>query len=137
VFATTSLMVVLISCSKSSDNPPAANVADDYVGNYVRTDTQTYTHPTSGTVITQYHNDGASISKVSASVVMLNQMPRYGGCDTAKATVTATSMVPVNTGYCWSGISNFLCTRIGTTLYYSYESFQGVQHIIKGKAVKQ
>jgi hypothetical protein len=129
----------LLSCSKSSSGGGGnTDVANDYVGNYILTDTTSYVNPNnSADTIKSYPQSSGSISKISANTVQLHGMPQFV-CDTMKATVTTTSLV-LQQGNCTAGgfPANYVCTKQGNTLYYSYYHYAGVSVLVRGKAVKQ
>lgn len=125
------------SC-KSNDEEPAPNnneISNAFVGTYVTSDTVTI-QKVAGPETTVNSRTG-TISKLQAKSVKLNSLFQFF-CDNQNAAVTEFTMSIDVPGNCGGGtISDFMCTRNGRTLNYSYKVVNDSTYFVKGSAYKQ
>ena len=116
----------------TTDDGSCKYIADDYVGNYLATDTTTYINPNNGQLVTRNSQYSFTIAKKEATIV---DITTFGYCSQSlTANVTTSSLVITDFKNC--SFSSFICSKSVNTLFITYHRNAGVDETIKCKAVK-
>lgn len=122
------------SAEATTDDGTCKYVADDYVGNYLATDSSNYINPNNGLLVKNTNQYAFTIAKKDATTIEITGFNGSACNKTLTANVSLTSIVVANQDAC--SMSNFIGFKSDKTITFSYSFYAGVTYSFRGKAMK-